>query len=326
MRLIRIAPGFLFMVLVVVISFAATWFACASRVGVGYGLALALVAHFALLFLVLRLSPLVPRLLRAPCYTLHEAVVPYVGQCRSFEPREEFPAWAHRVEAHFETIQREFEDALIALEQAAAAESERRPDDRRGGTTGGWAVDRNAALMTRQRAWQHLDVATHCPKTFQLLSEIQGFRGECSFSKLGANARIKLHSGESDLYYRCHLGIRIPGPLPKAGFEVGGDQRSWEEGKLLIFCDAHPHTAWNDFNEERVILLFNVVRPEFVRFERRFHWAYRFLLYLKGGITSGKSSWLRRAVFVWLTMLGVIYANWLSAFGADAASPVQAES
>ena len=33
---------------------------------------------------------------------------------------------------------------------------------------------------------------------------------------------------------------------------------------MLAFCDAHRHWAWNDSDEARVVLVFDVMRPEYV--------------------------------------------------------------
>jgi hypothetical protein len=78
---------------------------------------------------------------------------------------------------------------------------------------------------------------------------------------------------------------------------------------LLIFCDGYPHTAWNDFGRDRVVLLFSVMRPQFTRFERSFFRAYPLLLYLKTGIMGDREPIVMRPVFAWLTAMNVIYVN-----------------
>ena len=86
-----------------------------------------------------------------------------------------------------------------------------------------------------------------------------------SINVLGPKSSIKPHFGDSNAFYRCHLGIQVPGELPDCGFKVNDVSRSWEKGKLLIFSDANKHEAWNNTGENRVILLFDVIKEEYMR-------------------------------------------------------------
>jgi aspartyl/asparaginyl beta-hydroxylase (cupin superfamily) len=49
---------------------------------------------------------------------------------------------------------------------------------------------------------------------------------------------------------------------------VGNHVRSVEAGKVLIFDDSIEHEAWNDSDDDRVILLFEIWRPELSSEER----------------------------------------------------------
>lgn len=100
------------------------------------------------------------------------------------------------------------------------------------------------------------------PKITKIINNIPGLLS-ASFSKLEPNSEIIPHNGDSNGFYRCHLGIEIPGKLPECGFEVEGDQLPWGEGELLIFCDALYHKAWNKTEGERYIMIFDVVREEY---------------------------------------------------------------
>jgi aspartyl/asparaginyl beta-hydroxylase (cupin superfamily) len=42
---------------------------------------------------------------------------------------------------------------------------------------------------------------------------------------------------------------------------VDGTYNRWQEGRCLLFDDSRRHEVWNDTEEERVVLLFDVVRP-----------------------------------------------------------------
>lgn len=85
------------------------------------------------------------------------------------------------------------------------------------------------------------------------------------FSLLKAGARIPAHTGMLNTRLICHLPLVVP---PDCGFRVGNEAREWEVGKLLIFDDTMEHEAWNDSDEDRVVLIFDVWRPEITPDER----------------------------------------------------------
>ncbi|MDQ0248015.1 hypothetical protein J2W22_000062 [Sphingomonas kyeonggiensis] len=86
------------------------------------------------------------------------------------------------------------------------------------------------------------------------------------FSLLQPGARIEPHHGMINTRLICHLPLIVP---PGCGFRVGNEVREWEVGKLLIFDDTIEHEAWNDSGEDRVVLIFDIWRPELDEGERR---------------------------------------------------------
>jgi aspartyl/asparaginyl beta-hydroxylase (cupin superfamily) len=86
------------------------------------------------------------------------------------------------------------------------------------------------------------------------------------FSLLRAGARIAPHTGMHNTRLTCHLPLIVP---PGCGFRVGNEVRQWEEGRLLIFDDTIEHEAWNESGEDRVVLIFDIWRPELSEQERR---------------------------------------------------------
>lgn len=88
----------------------------------------------------------------------------------------------------------------------------------------------------------------------------------CFVSKTKAHSKINLHSGETNGIIRLHLGLRIPNcEVDQCGIRVGSMVRSWNEGKVLAFLDAHPHEVWNKTDFDRYILIIDLIRPEFKR-------------------------------------------------------------
>lgn len=108
----------------------------------------------------------------------------------------------------------------------------------------------------------------HCPETMAVLSNIPHLVS-ASISMIEADTEIKEHRGDTNAIIRCHLGIRIPDQLPVCGFRVVDEERSWEEGKLLLFNDAEKHAAWNHSSERRMVLILDVMRPDFSNRQHR---------------------------------------------------------
>ena len=81
---------------------------------------------------------------------------------------------------------------------------------------------------------------------------------------MGANSKIKRHSGETNAVIRIHLGLIIPDSGRAAsGISVGNETRYWKEGESIAFLDAHSHEAWNDAKSDRYVLIIDLLREEF---------------------------------------------------------------
>jgi aspartyl/asparaginyl beta-hydroxylase (cupin superfamily) len=50
----------------------------------------------------------------------------------------------------------------------------------------------------------------------------------------------------------------LPGP---ASFRVGNERREWRIGEAWAFDDTIEHEAWNDADETRIILIFDIWNP-----------------------------------------------------------------
>ncbi len=105
------------------------------------------------------------------------------------------------------------------------------------------------------------------PITTGVLNQIPGLVS-ASFNLLEKKSEINPHFGETNAVIRVHLGLAVPGNLPDVGFNVNGIFSSWEEGKVLMFCDAYEHSGWNQSDRDRYILLLDIIRPEFIRRKR----------------------------------------------------------
>jgi len=104
--------------------------------------------------------------------------------------------------------------------------------------------------------------AASFPFTKSLIEEIP-FVASASFSKLEPETKIKKHTGDSNIMYRVHIPLIVPGSLPECGFKVLDESVSWELGSAFAFCDAFEHEAWNNTKMDRVVLILDIIRPEF---------------------------------------------------------------
>ncbi|NUR44827.1 MAG: aspartyl/asparaginyl beta-hydroxylase domain-containing protein [Sphingomonas sp.] len=121
-----------------------------------------------------------------------------------------------------------------------------------------------------ENGWLMPTVIEKCPVTWETvlklpLPRISGWGPTVVFSLLKAGAHIAPHSGMFNTRLICHLPLIVP---DGCRFRVGNEVREWEEGKLMTFDDTIEHEAWNDSEEDRVVLIFDVWRPELSEQER----------------------------------------------------------
>ena len=85
------------------------------------------------------------------------------------------------------------------------------------------------------------------------------------FSLLRPGTRIRPHHGFTNARLICHLPLIVPG---ECALRVGNQIHPWREGELVVFDDSMEHEAWNLSKELRVVLLFDIWRPELTDAER----------------------------------------------------------
>ena len=112
--------------------------------------------------------------------------------------------------------------------------------------------------------------AARCPATLRALEDVplphvRARSPSVLFSVLRPGARIPAHNGFVNTRLICHLPLIVP---PRCGFRVGNEVREWVEGRAWIFDDTIEHEAWNSSDRTRVILLFELWRPELTLEER----------------------------------------------------------
>lgn len=112
--------------------------------------------------------------------------------------------------------------------------------------------------------------AARCPRTMAAVANlpmprVPGRSPSVLFSLLRPGAHIPPHTGVLNTRLICHLPLVVP---PGCALRVGNDTRTCVEGKAWVFDDSIEHEAWNDSDKPRVILLFDIWRPELSEKER----------------------------------------------------------
>ena len=112
--------------------------------------------------------------------------------------------------------------------------------------------------------------AARCPLTMRTLegvplTRVKNRSPSVLFSLLRPGAHIPPHSGLANTRLICHLPLIVP---RDCAFRVGNDVRVPVEGKAWVFDDTIEHEAWNSSDQIRVILLFEIWRPDLSAEER----------------------------------------------------------
>ena len=85
------------------------------------------------------------------------------------------------------------------------------------------------------------------------------------FSVLQPGTRIPPHTGVSNTRLVVHLPLILP---PDCRFRVGNETRAWREREAWVFDDTIEHEAWNDSDQSRTILIFDIWSPLLSEVER----------------------------------------------------------
>ena len=193
---------------------------------------------------------------------------PFLPADEFFE-RRHFP-WMEAVEAQSDAIR----DELLALIAADAP---------------GFAPYVSQDPGTPQNLWSTLDnslswsayylikygerieeACERCPVTAAMLESIPGAKmtrraPTAFFSILKPKTHIPPHTGVTNTRAIIHLPLIVP---EGCGFRVGGETRQWTVGEAFAFDDTIEHEAWNNSDELRAVLIFDVWNPHLSEVER----------------------------------------------------------
>lgn len=104
----------------------------------------------------------------------------------------------------------------------------------------------------------------NCPQTAEIIESLPQLGETAMFSALNPACRVTPHLGTWNVRLTVHLGLIVPQPC---GIQVGGEARTWEEGKCIVFDDSFRHEAWNNSDSTRFVLLLDVWHPRLTTIE-----------------------------------------------------------
>lgn len=186
-----------------------------------------------------------------------------------FYDRDLFP-WLPELEAATDMIRAELEVALEKAKHEFAPYVAYPP----GSPVGQWGELNNSMNWRSLWLWKdgkrQDEACAVCPGTTALLDRLPmadqpGFAPTALFSALEANTRIPPHTGSTNTRLLVHLPLILPGP---ARFRVGNETRDWKMGEAWVFDDSINHEAWNDADQLRVIMIFDIWNPFLSEAER----------------------------------------------------------
>jgi hypothetical protein len=185
-----------------------------------------------------------------------------------FQPRESL-SWLADVEAAAGDIRAEL-DALLGEPGLFQPYIQPRSDRPNSDQAGMMANPDWSALFLWKDGEEQPDIARRCPRTMEVLSalplcRVPGRTPSILFSRLTPGAKIPPHHGLINTRLICHLPLITP---PGCMFRVGNDVREWTDGRAWAFDDTIEHEAANTSDRERIVLIFDVWKPELTEEER----------------------------------------------------------
>ena len=206
---------------------------------------------------------------RAPLYLQQPTTFYFPGlPQRPYYEREEFD-WLPAIEAEAPAMQAELATIIGAGESAFTPYVTGSPDR---------PLPNNHLLGDPSWGAYYLweagsPVAGHaeaCPRVMAALTKapipvIAGRSPMALFSLLRPGTHIAPHNGLLNTRLIVHVPLIAP---PGCTLRVGAETREWREGEALIFDDSFEHEAWNRGERTRIVLLFEIWRPEIGEAER----------------------------------------------------------
>jgi aspartyl/asparaginyl beta-hydroxylase (cupin superfamily) len=108
------------------------------------------------------------------------------------------------------------------------------------------------------------------PVTAQALHDAKVPARDVMFAVLPPRKSLPRHTDQHNFLLTSHLAIDVPySGENKCRLTVGDTEEQWINGEMLLFDSSIYHSAVNDADEMRVVLIVNVWHPELSEVERQ---------------------------------------------------------
>lgn len=113
------------------------------------------------------------------------------------------------------------------------------------------------------------------PKTRALIDQVPGMH-IALFAVLMPGKRLNQHHDPFAYTVRYSLGLSTPNSKG-CGLTINGEDYTWKDGEGIIFDETYLHSAYNDTDVPRIILMTDIDRPMHLGFvQRLYYWFGRF--------------------------------------------------
>ncbi len=202
-------------------------------------------------------------------YTQHPTLLHFPGlPAVQFYDNADFP-WLKKVAAESETFRDEF--MAVLREDTGFVPYVRNVP---GTPLNQWAElnhsPRWSAFFLFQDGLRQDANCSRCPKTATFLetlplAQVPRNAPAAFFSVLAPHTRIPPHTGVTNTRLIVHVPLVVPAGC---GFRVGNETRDWRLGEAWVFDDTIEHEAWNNSDELRALLIFDIWNPHLNQAER----------------------------------------------------------
>lgn len=110
------------------------------------------------------------------------------------------------------------------------------------------------------------------PKTRALIDQVPGMN-IALFAVLMPGKRLNKHHDPFAYTVRYSLGLSTPND-DACGLMINGDHYTWKDGEGIVFDETYLHSAYNDTDKPRIILMTDIDRPLWPRFVQRLYYYF----------------------------------------------------
>jgi hypothetical protein len=141
--------------------------------------------------------------------------------------------------------------------------------------TGDWQDWPEYNLWNKNGDWKIIPIfsfgsitfkSQYFPKTLHMFKDLKVVN--MGFSKFAPGTRLKMHKGWGNLsnnVLRCHYGIDVPDKCYLYVIDpYGNNMMQQENKKWIVFDDSLYHSAENKSDRDRIVLIIDIERPEYL--------------------------------------------------------------